>query len=317
MIVLLAGGVGAARFARGLVRVVPPEEITIVSNTGDDFHVYGVHVSPDLDIVTYTLAGVADAERGWGVAGDSFTVLEGIRSLGVDAWFTLGDRDFATCAARRVAIEAGGTPSEFAARLTERYGVRTRVLPMTDDPVETRVLVVDDEGDELDLHFQEYWVRRGARDPVVGVRLAGAGRSSPAPGVLEAIGRADAVLVAPSNPVVSIGTILAVPGIREALRAASVPVAGVSPIIGGAPVRGMADKLMPAAGAEVSCVGVASLYEDFLDAFVIDRVDEARAGAISALDIDVHVAQTLMRTDEDAAALAKATLAAAERSRRR
>jgi LPPG:FO 2-phospho-L-lactate transferase len=316
VIVLLAGGVGAARFARGLVTVVPPEEITIISNTGDDFHVYGVHVSPDLDIVTYTLAGIVDDERGWGIAGDTFTVLDGLRALGVEAWFSLGDRDFATCAAREETIAAGGTPSSFAARLAARHGVRARVLPMTDDPVETRIGVVDSEGEEADLHFQEYWVRRGAQDRVLGVRLAGAEAARPAPGVLEAIAGAEAVLLAPSNPVVSIGTILSVPGLREALAATPAPVAGISPIIGGAPVRGMADKLMAGLNTEVSCVGVAAGYRDFLDAFVIDLADAARAPEIEAMGVAVAVEQSLMHTDDDAAALAKAALGAAAGTRR-
>lgn len=308
MIVVLAGGVGAARFLRGVVRVVPPEEVTVIGNTGDDLRVYGVHVSPDLDIVTYTLAGAIDEERGWGLEGDTHAILEELRAHGVDTWFTLGDRDFAVCLARTIALGRGGALSEVTGQIARRFGVGVQILPMTDDPVATRVLVADEEGHELDLHFQEYWVARGARDRVLGVRLDGAERSRPAPGVLDAIERADAILVAPSNPVVSIGTILAVPGVRDALRSTPAPVAGISPIVGGAPVRGMADRLMPAIAAEVSAAGVASLYKDFLDGFVIDLVDRALAGAIEALGARVAVAQTLMGTVEDASALAKAAL---------
>lgn len=308
MITVLSGGVGAARFLRGLVRVTDPALVTVISNTGDDIHIYGAHVSPDLDIVCYTLAGIIDEDRGWGIRGDSFTVLSGLTDLGIDAWFTLGDRDFATCLARAAFIAGGGTPSAFAAELARVHGVGVRLLPMTDDPAQTRVELTDGR----DLHFQEYWVRDRAADPVRAVRLEGA--LAPGPGVLEAIMNADAVLVAPSNPVVSIGTILSVPHVRDALRATTAPVVGVSPIVGDSPVRGMADKLLPAAGVDVTCDGVASLYGDFLDGFVIDAVDADRAAATQAAGMcTVEVAQTMMRTVEDAAALAKTALSLAER----
>ena len=308
MIVVLAGGVGAARFLRGLVRVVPPGEVTVIGNTGDDFIVYGVHVSPDLDIVTYTLGGAIDEERGWGLAGDTHGILAQLRALGADTWFTLGDRDYGICLYRTLALTAGQRLSAVTARIAERFGAGVRLLPMTDDPVETRVLAADEEGHELDLHFQEYWVARGARDDVLSVRLAGADRARPGPGVLDAIAQAEAVLLAPSNPVVSIGTILSVPGIREALGVTPAPVVGVSPIVGGAPVRGMADKLMPSAGVEVSALGAASLFRDFLDGWVIDAVDAGLAASIDALGVRVEVTQTLMRTVEDAAALGKTAL---------
>ncbi len=304
MVVVLAGGVGAARYLRGVLRVVAPEEVTIIGNTGDDFTIYGVHVSPDLDIVTYTLTGHIDEARGWGLAGDTTTMLDELRAQGLEAWFHLGDRDHAVCLARTLLLRSGATLSEATASLAARFGLRCRLLPMTDDPVETRVTTASGE----DLHFQEYWVGRGARDEVAWVRLASAESASPAPGVLDAIASADAIFVAPSNPVVSIGTILAVPGIRDALIASRARVVGVSPIVGGAPVRGMADKLMPAAGAEVSASGAAWLLADVLDGFVIDLVDEALAPAVAALGVEVAVAQTMMRTVEDAAALAKVAL---------
>jgi len=309
MIVVLAGGVGAARFLRGVVRAVPPGEVTVVGNTGDDFIVYGVHVSPDLDIVTYTLGGAIDDERGWGLAGDTHGLLEELRSLGVDAWFTLGDRDYGVCLFRTLALSAGQTLSDVTARIAERFSAGIRLLPMTETTVATHVLVTDEEGRERDLHFQEYWVRRGARDDVKAVRLVGAENAHPGPGVLEAIASADAVLIAPSNPVVSIGTILTVPGIRDAIRETPATVVGISPIVGGAPVRGMADKLMPSAGAEVSALGAARLYRDVLDGWVIDLVD-ANLGPViaSELDVRVEVARTLMHTVEDATALAKVTL---------
>lgn len=315
MIAVLAGGVGAARFLRGLARVVPPEEITVISNTGDDFRIYGVHVSPDVDIVTFTLAGIVDDAKGWGISGDTHRVMEELRALGHDAWFTLGDRDYGICLARTMWLAEGVPPSGCAARIARGLGVSARILPMTDEAVETRVSVATPEG-ERDLHFQEYWVRRRAADPVLGVRLAGAPAARPGHGVLEAISGAAAVLVAPSNPIVSIGTILAVPGIREALRATAAPIVGVSPIVGGQVVRGMADKLMPAAGAEVSAEGVARLYGDFLDGFVIDSVDATSVSEIRAAGVEAEAAQTIMHTPEDAAALAKTALALAERVRR-
>jgi LPPG:FO 2-phospho-L-lactate transferase len=308
MIVVLAGGVGAARFLRGLVRVADPGEVTVIGNTGDDFIVYGVHVSPDLDIVTYTLGGAIDEERGWGLAGDTHHLLEELRALGADAWFTLGDRDYGVCLYRTLALTAGQRLSDVTARNAARFGAGVRLLPMTDDSVETRVLIADEEGHERDLHFQEYWVRRGARDEVLSVRLAGADRARPGPGVLEAIASAEAVLLAPSNPVVSIGTILSVPGIRESLGVTPAPIVGVSPIIAGAPVRGMADKLMPSAGVEVTAAGAASLYRDFLDGWVIDLADARLAPAIEELGARVEVTQTMMRTVEDASALAKTAL---------
>jgi LPPG:FO 2-phospho-L-lactate transferase len=312
MIVVLAGGLGAARFLRGLVRVVPPEEVTVVGNTGDDITIYGVHVSPDLDIVTYMLSGELDEDRQFGLLGDTHHVMDELDAAGHDTWFALGDRDMGVCAARTAWLAAGIPLHECAARIANRFGVGVRLLPMTDDPVFTVVRVRDGDG-ERDLHFQEYWVRRRAADPVVSVRLEGAEEAVPAPGVLDAIASADAVLIAPSNPVVSVGTILAVPGIRAALGRTRAPVVGVSPIIGGAVVRGMADKLLPSAGAEVSAAGVAGLYLDFLDGFVIDEVDAALAPSIEALGIAPAVVPTLMRAPEDAAVLAKATLDLAER----
>jgi LPPG:FO 2-phospho-L-lactate transferase len=309
VIVVAAGGVGAARFLRGLVRVVPPQEVTVVGNTGDDIEIYGVHVSPDLDIVTYTLGGAINEEQGWGLLGDTHTIIQELRAQGTDTWFTLGDRDFAICLARTLALRDGEPLSSITGRMLERFGVELRLIPMTDDAVATRVLVADDEGHEIDLHFQEYWVARRARDKVLAVRLEGAEKAQPAPGVLEAIAGAEAVLLAPSNPVVSLGTILSIPGIRGALRSAPAPVVGVSPIVGGAPVRGMADKLMPSAGVDVSALGAATLYRDFLDGWVVDVVDGVLAPEIERdTGARVEVTQTMMRTIEDAAALAKTTL---------
>jgi LPPG:FO 2-phospho-L-lactate transferase len=289
--------------------VAPSGDVTVIGNTGDDIEIYGVHVSPDLDIVIYTLGGAIDEERGWGLAGDTHVILEELRALGRDVWFTLGDRDHAVCLERTLAMRDGEPLSSITARLVQRFGAGIRLLPMTDDPVATRVLVADEEGHELDLHFQEYWVGRRARDEVLAVRLDGAARATAGPGVLEAIGSSEIVLLAPSNPVVSIGTILSIPGIRDALRETAAPVVGVSPIVAGAPVRGMADKLMPSTGVDVTAAGAASLYRDFLDGWVIDLVDADLAeGIASSLDVRVEVAQTLMHTVEDATALAKVAL---------
>ncbi len=304
MIVVLAGGVGAARYLRGLLGVVSPDDVTVIGNTGDDFEIYGVHVCPDLDIVTYTITGRVDEERGWGLAGDSTTILEGLKALGLPAWFHLGDRDFAVCLSRTQMLASGLSLSAVTARIAKRFGFPARLIPMSDDPVETRVTLAGGE----DLHFQEWWVGRAGAGEVTEVRLAGADIARPAPGVLEALAGAEAILIAPSNPVVSIGTILAVPGIRDAVRRAPARVVGVSPIIGGAPVRGMADRLMPAAGVPVSATGAATLLAGVLDGFIIDVVDESLKHEIEALGLDVVVAQTLMRTIDDAAALAKHAL---------
>lgn len=314
MITVLAGGLGAARFLRGLARVVPPHEITVIGNTGDDIDIYGVHVSPDLDIVTFMLAGILDEERQFGIRGDTHRVAEELRAAGHDVWFALGDADYGTCLARTLLLEEGVSLTDATARQAERFGIGVHLLPMSDDFVFTSVRVAGPAGEE-DLHFQEYWVRRRALDPVISVTLEGGADARPAPGVLEAIATADTVLIAPSNPIVSIGTILTIPGVREALRTTTAPVVGVSPIVGGAPVRGMADKLMPSAGVEVSARGAASLYADFLDGFIIDAADALAAPSIEAMDIAVRVTQTLMRAPEDAALLAKAALDLADRLR--
>ena len=250
----LAGGIGAGKFLRGVVRAVPAH-VTVIVNTGDDIAMHGLHVSPDLDSVTYWLGDVFDRERGWGRRDETFRATEELRSFDPDqAWFNLGDLDLATHLFRTNLLAAGKTLGEATAAIAARFGVGARLLPMTDDPVTTRILVVSD-GEELDLHFQEYWVRRGGRDEVKAIRYEGADRASPAPGVLEAIAGADAILVCPSNPVASIGPILAVPGVRGALSARRSDVAGVSGIVAGAPLAGMADRLMPAAGAEVTAAG--------------------------------------------------------------
>lgn len=308
MLVALAGGVGAARFLRGLLRVHDPGGVVVVGNTGDDLRMHGLAVSPDLDSVAYTLAGLADEERGWGLAGETWNVREALVRLGEPGWFALGDRDIATHLLRTRLLAEGASLSEATAALCRRLGVPLRLLPMSDQPVQTRVEVDGPDGPE-DLGFQEWWVGRQARDPVRRVRFEGVERARPAPGVLEAIAAASGIVVCPSNPVVSIAPILAVPGVRDAIGAAPCRVVAVTPIVGGAPVRGMADRLLPAWGVEVSARGVAGLYAGLADAFVLDTVDAGQAGDVRGLGLQPVVVPTLMRTVEDAAALAKAALA--------
>jgi LPPG:FO 2-phospho-L-lactate transferase len=306
MLVALAGGVGAARFLKGLLGSSPARDLVVVGNTGDDLRLHGLHVSPDLDSVTYTLAGLSDTERGWGLAGETWAVRDALAKLGEPSWFNLGDNDIATHLLRTRLLAEGWTLSDVTAELCRRMGVEVRLVPMSDDPVTTRVEVETATGIE-DLHFQEYWVGRQARDPVRRVRFAGVEEARPAPGVLEAVAAADGIVLCPSNPVVSIAPILAVPGIRAAVTAAPCRKVAVTPIIGGAPVRGMADKLLPAWGAQVSAAGVARLYAGLVDAFVLDRVDAAQAGEVAAAGMDPVVANTLMTTDDDAAKLAALT----------
>ena len=304
----LAGGVGAGKFLRGLVRAVRPEDVTVIVNTADDIALHGLHVSPDLDSVTYWMAGLAERQRGWGRAGESWRAAEELRRLGAPgAWFSLGDLDLATHLFRTSLLDSGATLSEATARIVESFGVRTAVLPMTDDPVETRIEVVH-SGTSVNLHFQEYWVERRAADQVKAVRYRGAETAHPAPGVLEALRTADAIVLPPSNPVASIEPILAVPGIRDGLVERRDRVAGVSGIVDGAPLAGMADKLLPVAGVEVTAAGVAELYRDHLAGWVIDRADARLARRIEDMGIRVAVTDTIMDSDRTAEDVARRTL---------
>ena len=304
----LAGGVGAARFLRGLVQVVPPDDITVVVNTGDDDWFHGLLVCPDLDTVIYTLAGAENPDTGWGLAGETFAAIDALERYALPTWFRLGDRDLATHVYRSDRVRAGAPLSTIAAEIAAAWGVRSRLLPMSDDPVSTRIDVRTGGGSVAELHMQEWFVRERAEPPVVAVRFDGVDRAAAAAGVLEALDRADTIVVCPSNPVISIGPILAVPGVREALLRRRDRVVGVSPIIAGAPVKGPADRLMGPLGMEVSCVGVARAYRDFCSALVIDGGDTARAPEVESLGVHAVVTDTLMRDARVAAALARNTL---------
>jgi LPPG:FO 2-phospho-L-lactate transferase len=308
-VVALAGGVGAGKFLRGLVRALPSADVTAVVNTGDDLEMHGLRVCPDLDSVTYWLGDAFDRERGWGRRDETFRTTEELRRFDAEAaWFGLGDLDLATHLFRTRSLAAGLTLSAVTARVAARFAIGSTILPMSDERVETRLDVVA-SGEQLDLHFQEYWVRRGGRDDVKAIRFEGVEAASPAPGVREAIEAAEAVVICPSNPVVSIEPILAVPGIRAAV--AGKRVVGISPIVGGRPLAGMADRLMPVVGLEVSAVGAARAYEDLLDAWVIDEADARLAGRVrEELGIDVVVTDTVMRDDDVAEQVARAAIAA-------
>lgn len=305
-IVVLAGGIGEP-VSRGLKAAAPEADITVIGNTGDDIHLFGLKVCPDLDTVMYTLGGGIHEAQGWGRADETFTVKEELAAYGVGPeWFGLGDRDFATHIVRTQMIGAGYPLSAVTEALCARWKPGVRLIPMTDDRIETHVVVDDPDagpgGGRKAVHFQEYWVRLRASVPAYAVLPVGAEGAKPAPGVLEAIGEADVILFPPSNPVVSVGTILAVPGIREAIAEAGVPVVGLSPIVGNAPVRGMADKVLAAVGVESTAAAVAAHYgSGLLDGWLVDTVDAGAVDEVEAAGIRCR-AVPLMMTDLDATA---------------
>jgi LPPG:FO 2-phospho-L-lactate transferase len=303
-IATLAGGVGAAKFLKGLVEAVNPSSVTVIGNTGDDAVIHGLHVSPDLDIVTYTLAGVADEVKGWGIRGDTNHALDQMSLYGVEPWFSLYDRDIGTHLARTTLLMEGFTLSQIADRIRRALGVQAQILPMSDQPVRTRVVTKDG----IDRPFQEYFVRFSHREPVSEVLFDGAELASPAAGVLEAIAAADRIIVCPSNPLLSIGPILAVPGIREALRARRPAVFGISPLVGGRALKGPAAELMPVVGAETSAFGVAWLYSNFCGTLLIDEVDASDADRITYLGVRPLVTGTVMHGTSDARRLAQVIL---------
>jgi LPPG:FO 2-phospho-L-lactate transferase len=305
----LAGGIGAGKFLRGLVRVVDPSDVTVIVNTGDDIELHGLYVSPDLDSVMYWLAGVMDRERGWGRQGDTFRTLEEVTRLGGHRWFGLGDLDLATHMVRSQKLAEGESLSTATAHLCERFGLATRLLPMSDDPVRTWIDFTGEGGIEGHAPFQVWWVGERGEPEVKAVQLRGADEARPAPGVLEAIAGADAIMVSPSNPVVSTGPILAVPGIADALRARRDRAVGISPIVGGAPLRGMADRLMPVVGLEVTALGAARPLRDLIATWVIDERDRALGPRIEEeLGLRVAVTDTIMADDEAAERLARVAL---------
>jgi len=306
MICVLSGGTGGAKFIDGLRLVMPAENLTIIVNTGDDLMWWGLYVSPDIDSITYVLSGMLSRERGWGVKGDTFLCLQAMGQLGEPIWFHAGDRDLAVHLLRSRLIAEGKTLSEATAMICSKLGVKARILPMSNSRVETRV---DTPAGELS--FEEYFVQRWYQDPVNSVRFAGASDAEPAPGVIEAITSADSVLIAPSNPVTSIGPILAVPGIRDALLHARGKITAVSPIVGGAPVAGPAGILMAAQGLPCSIARVAQAYEYFLDVLICDSRDAAAAEALREGGLRVHCTQTIMRSADDKAALAREALTVA------
>ena len=305
-IAALAGGVGAARFLRGLVRAMPAEDVVVVGNTGDDEVFHGLHVSPDLDTVTYTLAGAVGA-AGWGLADDTFRTLEAYARYGEPTWFRLGDADLATHLYRTSRLREGATLTEVTAEITLAWDVKARLLPMTDDRVATVIDAIGSDG-PVTMAMQEWFVREQALPPVAAVRFEGAAAAKPGPAVLDTLAEADAVLLCPSNPVISIGPILALPGVRDVLQSRRARVVGVSPIIKGATVKGPADRLMAAAGIEVSCAGVASVYADICGTLLVDEADADRVADVEAHGVRAAVAPILMRDADGAAALARRAL---------
>ena len=304
MIVVLTGGTGGAKLIEGLAAEIDSAELTIICNTGDDCVLHGLHISPDIDTITYTLAGLVDDAKGWGIKDDTFTALEQLGRLGADTWFKLGDRDLATHITRTGLMAEGLTLSQVTDRIRKALGITWRILPMSDDRVETRLRAGDKE-----LTFQEYFVKERWQPMVRKVYCAGAVKSKPAPGVLNALGSASGIVVCPSNPVTSINPILAVPGIRDALKETSATVVGVSPIIGAAAITGPAHKLMSASGWEASALGVARAYADFLNVFVIANEDENLKAGIEELNVRAVTADIRMNDLASKRRLAREVLA--------
>jgi LPPG:FO 2-phospho-L-lactate transferase len=306
-VTLLSGGVGGAKLALGLAGVLEPERLTVIANTGDDIELFGLRICPDADILAYTLAGRVNADTGWGIAGDTFAALDVTRSLGGTGWFNLGDRDLGLHLFRTELLRQGVGLAEITARIARALGLRCTLLPMCEQPLTTRI--VTDAGE---LHLQEYLVRKRAAPEVRAVRFAGSEAATPAPGVLEALSGADVVILAPSNPLISIAPILAVPGLREALRAGRAFRVAVSPLVAGRSLKGPTDRMLAQLGHEVSALGVARLYADVLDAFVLDEQDAAAIPAIEALGLRCVALPTVMSDLAAKQALARALLALAQ-----
>jgi len=304
MIATLAGGVGAARMLRGMVRALPPSDIVAIANTGDDTVLHGLHISPDLDTLVYTLAEAVNPDTGWGLAGETWHMMEALGRLGGVTWFNLGDKDLATHCYRTQRLSDGASLGEVTAELAASWGVGIRILPVTDDPLRTRLVLADGR----DVAFQEYFVRLRHDVPVSAVRFVGAEGARPGPGVLEALAEADSIVVCPSNPVVSIGPLLAVPGVLDVLERRRDRVVAVSPIVAGAALKGPADRLLAELGYEPSVAGVARWYSRWVGTLVVDTADAGSAGAVEAEGVRCVVTPTVMSTVERAAALARTVL---------
>lgn len=303
MITVLTGGTGGAKFVWGLAQVLPPEQLTVVVNTGDDVTWWGLHVSPDLDSVMYALAGALSRDRGWGYEGDSFRVLDRMRSLGAEAWFGIGDLDLATHLRRTQLLAAGNSRAQATAELCRAMGVKQRLLPMSDDPVETIVTTPDG-----DLSFQEYFVRERWKPVVADVKFRGSENARTAPGVLQSIIHSDLVIIAPSNPITSIGPILAVSGVCDALRCTTAQVLAISPIVGNAAVSGPAGEMMKMRRLPASPAGVAHYYRELIDVLIADSQDEDKQKDIEAVDVHAAFTNTIMKSDAEKIALAKFAL---------
>lgn len=303
-VTVLAGGVGAARLLTGIVQVVDPAEVTVVANVADDVVLHGLHISPDIDTVVYTLAGAIDPDRGWGLAGETWQAMDGLRRYGGVDWFNLGDRDLATHLYRTHRLTEGATLTEVTGEIARAWSLQLRILPATEDRLRTMVTVVDDG----EIGFQEYFVRRRHDVAVSSVRFDGADSARPGPGVIEAIQSADIVIIAPSNPIVSIGPLLAVPGLREAVVSRRDRVVAVSPIVAGAALKGPADRMLTELGHDASVVGVARLYSELAATLVVDEADAASAPDIEALGVRCLVRPTIMSEPGVAASLARAVL---------
>ena len=306
-ITCLAGGVGAARFLEGLANIFPPEKITVIVNTGDDLQYLGCHVSPDLDIVTYALAGIVDREKGWGIEGDTHNCLDQLEHYAAETWFRIGDRDFATHLLRTAFLQQGFNLSEVTEKIRTSLKVRVKLLPMTDHIVATRIKTPSGV-----LEFQEYFVKRKFQDPVEDVTYEGASLATPAPGVIPAIENADVIVLCPSNPILSIGPILAIPGIRDGISKTRAKIVGVSPIVGGKAIKGPLDRIMENLGLEVSPFGVAQLYKGLMKGYVIDQLDRSAVPKITSLGMKVLATNTMMDSVEAKIKLAQETIKFAE-----
>jgi LPPG:FO 2-phospho-L-lactate transferase len=302
LITALSGGIGAARFLSGLIKLVNEKDLSVIVNTGDDIEMFGLHISPDLDIVMYTLAGIVDNKKGWGLRQETFHCLNALKKMD-EAWFTLGDKDLATHLFRTSLLQKGYTLTEATAKLCDVFGLNVAILPMTDDKFVTKILTQIGS-----THFEEYLVKRGSRDEVLGVEYAGVENARPSAAVIDSINDSELVIICPSNPIVSIGTILAVNGVRDALRKTKAKKVAISPIVSGAPIKGPADKLLRGLGLKVSAYSVAKLYSDFLDTFILDTLDANEKSRIEKLGIEVKVVNIIMRNLKDKVQLARTVL---------